>query len=185
MKGCLREFHEVLYLAFYKHNKQIIAFATDKKKLELYLFKTELYDKASIIESDDKQFIDAVYFEYWSYRLVTHDYNEQCFVCTEREYVLLCKYIHESSTRIQDIIDNIRYLVTVLDLDEKEMNKLYKAAKLLSNINYGHNNDSKLIPKGCLDNKTLRRLRDMEDELTGLPEDVESFYKRYDIIIID
>lgn len=183
MKSCLKREKENIYIAFYKHNKQIIAFTTDKKKLELYLFKTDLYDKASIIESDDKQFIDAVYFEYWSYRLVSHDYNEQCFVCTEREYTLLCKYMNESSTRIRDIIDNIRYLVTVLDLDEKEMNKLYKAAKVLSNIDYGH--DSRLIPKGCLDNKTLRRLRDMEDELTGLPEDVESFYKRYDIIIID
>ena len=185
MKEYLTKKEEILYLSYFTHNKQIVAFSSDKQMLESYLFKTDLYDKVTIIESEDKRFIDAVYFEYWSYRLVRREYDDQLFICTERELVLLCKYMHETSNKINEIIDNMRYIVNALDLEEKEINKLSKATRVLAAINYGNNADIRLIPKGCLDNKTLRKLRDMEDELTGLPEDVESMYKRYDIIIID
>lgn len=177
--------NEILYLAYYTHNKQIVAFSSEKQMVESYLFKTDLYDKVTIIECKDKRFVDAIYFEYWSYRLIRKDYEDQSFVCTEREFVLLCRYMNETSTRINDIIDNMRYIVNSLQLEEKEITKLCKATKVLAAINYRHDADIRLIPKGCLDNKTLRRLREMEDELTGLPEDIESMYKRYDIIIID
>jgi hypothetical protein len=175
---------ENLFIAYFSNNKQLVAHSMDKQRLESYLFKTDLYDKVTIFESDNKKFNDAIYFEYWSYRLIMKDYLEQSFICTEREYTFLCKMMSESRQKIYDIIDNMRYIVNVLDLNEKEMNKLCKATRILSGLINTHYEDIRLVPKGCLDNKTLRKLMDMEDELLGNPDSFDTFYHKYDIILI-
>jgi len=173
-----------LYLAYFSKTKQLVAHSRCKKDLESYLFKTELYDQVTIFESKDTKFNDAVCYEYWSYRIVRRDYLDQSFVCTEREYTILTKLMSETRSKIYDIIDNMRYLVNTLDLSEKELKKLCKATRVLSEITHSNYEDIRLIPKGCLDNKTLRKLMDMEDELMGNPESFDTFYHKYNIILI-
>lgn len=174
----------LMYIAYFKHNKYLVAYGYDKHQMELYLMRSGIYDQVNIYESKDSKFNDAIKFEKCPFRLMTINFDEKSFICTEREMQLLNRYEYENETRIKSILNDMSYLLNTINFSDKEKDKIFKASKILyekckNEITHD------LIPKGCLDNKTLRRLREMEDELIGeTPGDFSDCCHKYCIIMI-
>ena len=95
---CKRKPKDNLWLAYYSHNKEIVAFSEEKQLLETYLFKNNMYDEMTIFETDDQKFIKAICFEYWYLRLIKSEYSDgSLLVCTDEEY----EYILEEISTLQ------------------------------------------------------------------------------------
>ena len=174
-----------LYLAYYTQNKNVVCWFHDKSKVESYLFKNDIYDECTIFKSTSEKFNKAIRSEYWSYRLTVRDTIIGTFICTDKEWGYIHKQSYENYKRTTSILNDFSYLINTVDFTEKELEKIIKASKVLSKINREYEVD-RLVPKQCLDNKTIRKLVQMDDEIYGRTEndDFESFYKRYEIILI-
>ena len=180
---CKRKPKDNLWLAYYSHNKEIVAFSEEKQLLETYLFKNNMYDEMTIFETDDQKFIKAICFEYWYLRLIKSEYSDgSLLVCTDEEYEYICKHKREVSSKIYSILNDLSFVLQSIDLEEDELKKIFKASKILSKQNHGAMNNT--INKDKFDNKTLRKLVELEKEIKGDYRNFDDFYRRYHIIII-
>ena len=172
-----------IYLAYYSHNKEIVAYSEDKQLLENYLFKNNIYDKITIFETDDQRFIEAIHFEFWHLRLIRSEYSDgSLLVCTDEEYEYICKHKREVSSKLYTILNDLSFVLQSMDLEEDELKKIFKASKILSKHNRGAMKNT--ISKDKFDNKTLRKLVELEKEIKGDYRNFDDFYHRYHIIII-
>ena len=180
---CKRKPRPNICLAYYSHNKEIVAFSDDKQLLETYLFKNNIYDEIIIFETDDQRFIEAIHFEFWHLRLIRSEYSDgSLLVCTDEEYEYVCKHKREVSSKIYSILNDLSFVLQSMDLEEDELKKIFKASKILNKQNRGMMKNT--INKEKFDNKTLRRLVELEKEINGDYRNFDDFYHRYHIIII-
>lgn len=156
--------NDLLYIAYNSNNKRLICYSAEKNILDLYLMRCGIYDDVTIFKTEDPKFIQAIRDGFYELCLVKFDLEDGLFICTVREDGYLSRLDEEYYRRTDYIMRELSTIINALDFDEKELKALIKAGKVLSSkrkIRQG------LLPKGILDNKTLRQLSMQESELYG------------------
>lgn len=155
---------DLMYIAYDSNTKRLICYSCEKNIIELYLMRCGIYEDVTIFKSDDPKFISAVRYNFYELGLEKFDLEDQLFICTIREDGYLSRLDDEYYRRSEFIMTELSHLINALDFDEKELKTLLKAGKVIASRRKQRQG---LIPKGMLDNKTLRKLSMQESELYG------------------
>lgn len=157
----------IQYIAYYSDSKNLICFSNNKNDVELYLMKLDLYDKATVFESTNVKFNEALFNVFEEFELCDiRSSHDKKFLLTRREFNYVERSKHKVDYKIQNIYNELTELVNTLDLNDKEYTRIRKCINSLKKRQYIMDEVTGTIPKGLLtDSKLIHRLTEMENEL--------------------
>lgn len=155
------------YIAYYSDSKNLICFSNSKKSVELYLMKLEIYDKATLFESTNVKFNEALFNVFEEFELCcTRTLDDKQIILTRRELNYVERNKRKVDYKIQNICNELNEIVSTLDLNDKEYTRIRKCINSLKKRQYIFDEVKGSVPKGLqTDLKTIHRLTEMEHEL--------------------
>lgn len=155
------------YIAYYNDSKNLICFSNSKKSVELYLMKLEIYDKATLFESTNVKFNEALFNVFEEFELCCfRSLDDKQIILTRRELNYVERNKRKVDYKIQNICNELNEIVSTLDLNDKEYTRIRKCINSLKKRQYIFDEAKGSVPKGLqTDLKVIHRLTEMECEL--------------------
>lgn len=155
------------YIAYYSDSKNLICFSHNKKNVELYLMRLDIYDKATLFESTNVKFNMALFNVFEAFELcIIRSLNGTPIILTRREQAYVEQNKRKVDYKIQNVCNDLNELVCTLNLNDKEYTRIRKCINSLKKRQYIMDEVEGTVPKGLqTDLKTIHRLTEMEHEL--------------------
>lgn len=155
------------YIAYYNDSKNLICFSSNKKSVELYLMKLEIYDKATLFESTNVKFNEALFNVFEEFELCCNrTLDDKQIILTRRELNYVERNKRKVDYKIQNICNELNEIVSTLELNDKEYTRIRKCINSLKKRQYIMDEVKGSVPKGLqTDLKVIHRLTEMECEL--------------------
>ena len=90
------------YIAYYNDSKNLICFSHNKKSVELYLMRLDIYDKATLFESTNVKFNMALFNVFEAFELcIIRSLNGTPIILTRREQA----YVEQNKRKVDYVMN--------------------------------------------------------------------------------